>query len=515
MPAASQQSMNAKKSLAMLLSAAMMTAAAVVPAAAEEEKPVIKLSYPVLVVVPTEEGTQKVEDAVNEYLDSIDETFHVDLEPIEGYSYANTVDMALLGSTPMDVFLPFSGFQQAVNGNKVLPLNDYLENELAGAVEIMGEDYLAPCTIDGNVYAIPCYKGQVLIYYWEIRKDIFDQTGLDPYAEYTFDDMNMIMEKLAEVEPDIPVIAARLAASGGNNFMLDQVLGGRDQYELTTFTGGVAQFGDDTTLVNLYESEMFEKIVRTAWDWNEKGYVPFDSSIETEDSPNLVDADRAQSFIIGYAYSRDTIEGQTANSSQYEMYAIPMSEQIFNSSSFLYWCVAHKTEHPAEAARLLNMLYTDETLLNMVIFGLEGEDYVVEDESGIVKAINWPEGQTMETVPYTAALSCGIIGNQFIMAAMKGSTEVSDVEFMQDKIQNAKKSPLFGFSFDTTNVDNEVSAVSNVVNQYYGGLCCGELDPDEYLPKFQSDLKDAGIEDIIAEAQRQADEWLAAQEAEE
>lgn len=493
----------------------MTLTAMAIPAAAEEEKPVVKLSYPVLVVVPTEEGTQKVEDAVNEYLDSIDETFHVDLEPIEGYSYANTVDMALLGSTQMDVFLPFSGFQQAVNSNKCLPLNDYIDNELAGAVEVMGEEYLAPCTIGGNIYAIPCYKGQVLIYYWEVRKDIWDKTDLDPYAEYDFDAMNEAMAKLAEAEPEVPVIAARLAASGGNNFMLDQVLGGADGYALTTFTGGCAQFGDDTTIVNLYESEMFEKIVRAAWDWNEKGYIPYDASIETEDSPNLVDADRAQSFIIGYAYSRDTIEAQTANSSQYEMYAIPMSEQVFNSSSFLYWCVAQKSEHPAEACKLLNMLYTDETLLNMVIFGLEGEDYVVEDESGIVKAINWPEGQSMETVPYTAALSCGIIGNQFIMAAMKGSTDVSDVEFMQGKLQSAKRTPLFGFSFDTAKVDNEVSAISNVVNQYYAGLCCGELDPDEYLPKFQEDLKAAGIEDVIAECQAQVDEWLAAQGGEE
>ena len=503
--------MNVKKTLALSLSAAMLAGMLAVPAAAEEEKTVVKLSYPVLVVVPTEEGTQKVEDAANEYLDSIGESFHVDLEPIEGYSYANTVDMALLGSEQVDVFLPFSGFSQAVTGNKVLPLNDYIDNELAGAVEVMGEDYLAPCTIDGNIYAIPCYKGQVLIYYWNVRKDIWDKTDLDPYAEYDIDAMNEAMVKLAEAEPEIPVIAARLGAGSGNSFMLDQVLGGVDGYQLTTFTGGTAQFGDDTTIVNLYESELFEKTVRTAWEWNEKGYVPYDASIETEDSPNLVNADRAQSYIIGYGYSRETVEAQTANSSKYDLYAIPMAEQVFNSSSFLYWCIAQKSEHPAEAARLLNMLYTDETFLNMVIFGLEGEDYVVEDESGIVKAINWPEGQSMETVPYTAALSCGIIGNQFIMAAMKGSTEVSDVEFMQEKLQNAKRSPLFGFSFDTANVSNEVSAVSNVVNQYYAGLCCGELDPDEYLPKFREDLKAAGIDDIVAECQSQVDTWLAEQ----
>ncbi len=507
--------MNLKKSLALVLSTAVLGSLAAVPALAEEEKPLVKISYPVLVVVPTEEGTVKVEEAINEYLDSIGETFHVDLDPIDGNNYANTIDMSLLGSTPMDIICPFSGLQAAINGKKIIPLNDYLDNELAEAVEIVGEDYLKPGTVDGKSYAIPCYKGQVLIYYWNVRKDLFDAAGLDPNAEYDIEALTEALKKLQEVEPDIPAIAPRLGVGGtGNNFMLDQVLGGANGYQMTTLTGGGAAFGDSTTIENLYESELFEKVVRTAWEWSEAELMPYDCSIETEDGPSLVGADRAQSYIIGYGYARDTVEAQTANSGGYEIYAIPLTEQVFNSSSFIYWCIAHNSEHPAEAARLLNMLYTDETLLNYVIFGVEGDDYVIEDESGIVRAINWPEGQSMETVPYTAALSCGILGNQFIMNAMKGSTNVSDVSFMKEKMENAVKSPLFGFSFDTTNVANEVSAVTNVVNQYYAGLCCGELDPDEYLPKFREDLKAAGIESIIEEAQGQVDTWLAEQEAE-
>ena len=500
-----------KKLVSLLLAMIMVLSLAAVPALAED-KPVVRISYPALVVVPTEEGTQHVEAELNAYLDSIGETFHVDLDPIDGNNYPNTVDMGLLGSTPMDLICPFSGLQQAINSKKILPLNEYLDKELSGAVAIVGKDYLKSSTVDGSVYAIPCYKGQVLIYYWEIRRDLADKAGIDPNAEYDLDAMTAALAKLQAAEPDIPAISARLGVgSNGNSLLLDQVLGGVKGYQFTLLTGGPVSFGNDTKLQNFYESEMFEKMVRTAWDWNKAGYIPRDASIETEDATNLVNADRAQSFIIGYGYSRETVESQIASSNGYEMYAIPVSEQVFNSSNFLYWSIAHNSAHPAEAARLLNMLYTDEKVLNYVIFGLEGEDYVVEDDTGVVRAINWPEGQSMETVPYTAALTCGILGNQFIMNAMKGSTNVSDVAFMADKMANAFKSPLFGFTFDTTKVANEVSAVSNVVKQYYAGLCCGELDPDTYLPQFQSSLKASGIETIIAEAQAQLDAWLAAQ----
>lgn len=471
------------------------------------DKVTIKFSYPVLFVVPTEEGTRKVEQELNAYLDSIGESFHVDLDPIDGNNYANTVDMALLGNATIDVFCPFSGLSQAINGNKLLPLNDYLDKELAGAVEIMGEKFLTSSTVEGNVYAIPCYKGQILIDYWVVRKDVFDKAGLDPNASYDLAAITDSLAKMQEACPDIPAIGARLGTTQGNNLLLDALLGGVDNYEYTALTGGGAVFGESTTVVNYYESEMFEELVNTAYAWNQAGYIPADASIETEDANALLEADRALSYFIEYGYARETVEAQRTDA-VYETYAIPVAEDVF-TSNFIYWSIAHSCQNPAEAARFMNMLYTDETLLNMIIFGVEGEDYVVTDDTGVVNAITWPEGLSMETVPYTAALSCGILGNQFIMHAMEGSTNVSDVSFMEDKMQNATYSSLFGFSFDTANVATQVSAVSNVVAQYLPGLSCGELDPDVYLSRFQADLDAAGIDEILAEAQRQVDAWLA------
>lgn len=516
--------MNAKKILALLLALAMVLgmaacggsqqadtpAAGTTAAAATGEKPVIKFTYPVLFVTPTEEGTVRVEEALNAYLDSINESFHVDLEPVDGFNYVNTVDMAMLGNSTIDVFCPFSGLPQAINGNKMLSLNDYLDNELAGAVEVMGKQFLTSSTVNGNVYALPCYKGMILIDYWCVRKDIFDQTGLDPNGTYDLDAISDALAKMQAICPDIPAIAGRLGATNGNTLLLESYLGDEGNYEYAPLTGGAAAFGDSTTVENYYESEMFTELVNRAYAWNQAGYVPADASIETEDATNLVNADRALSFFIEYGYERETVENSANNGrNNYEMYAIPVAKDIL-TSDFIYWGIAHSCQHPSEAARFLNMLYTDETLLNLIIFGIEGEDYVITDDTGVVDAITWPDGMTMETVPYTAALSCGILGNQFIMHAMEGSTNVSDVSFMKENMDNAKYSSLFGFSFDTTAVANEVSAVNTVVSQYLPGLACGELNPAEYLPKFQAELKTAGIDSIVAEAQKQVDAWLAA-----
>ena len=69
------------------------------------------------------------------------------------------------------------------------------------------------------------------------------------------------------------------------------------------------------------------------------------------------------------------------------------------------------------------------------------------------------------------------------------------------------KSKALGFSFDTTNVVNEITACQNVTSKYRASLECGEVDPAEVLPQFISDLKAAGIERIIQEKQTQLDAW--------
>lgn len=58
-----------------------------------------------------------------------------------------------------------------------------------------------------------------------------------------------------------------------------------------------------------------------------------------------------------------------------------------------------------------------------------------------------------------------------------------------------------------TNVKTEQSAIGKVVSQYASGLLTGELDPEEYIPKMQEEMKDAGMDNFIAEVQTQLDAW--------
>ena len=57
-----------------------------------------------------------------------------------------------------------------------------------------------------------------------------------------------------------------------------------------------------------------------------------------------------------------------------------------------------------------------------------------------------------------------------------------------------------------------MTACQNVTSKYKNALECGMLNPAETLPQMNQELKDAGLETIIAEKQAQLDAWLAEQE---
>jgi putative aldouronate transport system substrate-binding protein len=151
--------------------------------------------------------------------------------------------------------------------------------------------------------------------------------------------------------------------------------------------------------------------------------------------------------------------------------------------------------------------------MNSILCGLEGRDWVdtglgsSEDD----KVVTFPDGLDAFSVPYYAYFTCGIMGNEYIDWLYVGADgTVSDrraehKEFME----NAVISPIYGFTMDTANVKTAVASISNVESQYLGGLLTGELDPDVYIPEFISALENAGINDVITEAQSQLDAWEA------
>jgi putative aldouronate transport system substrate-binding protein len=74
---------------------------------------------------------------------------------------------------------------------------------------------------------------------------------------------------------------------------------------------------------------------------------------------------------------------------------------------------------------------------------------------------------------------------------------------------SAQASPLIGFSFNPEPVKTEIAATSTVWKQYQDIFSNGLDDSAKLLPQFLEKMKKSGADKIIAEKQRQIDEWKA------
>ena len=150
-------------------------------------------------------------------------------------------------------------------------------------------------------------------------------------------------------------------------------------------------------------------------------------------------------------------------------------------------------EEPEGAARLINALYTDEKLMNMLIRGIEGEDFEVVDGE-----VHYPA----DGYYYEADF---IMGNNTLLYPLEG--QGADYFDRIVEINNAAHiSEHLGFVLDTAPLENLSANISAVNDQYTADLFTGNYTP-ELFEEYKAKLTTAGVQDYLNAIQEQYNAW--------
>lgn len=464
--------------------------------------------YPVYFYMPSKEGIAAVEAELNK-ITSEKVGVTVKLHPIDYFQFSDQINLALSGGEKVDLFMPLTGLTTYVSKGQITPITQYTA-ELKETMDLMGEEFLRASYIGKELYAIPRYGANTMVWYYVYRKDIADEVGFDKSTVKNVKDLEELLTKVHEKHPELyPLVPTnagdqmlvRSSDSGELGFRVDYLGDNADGC-----TGCIID--DGATVENFYATDAFKTITKLAYDWNQKGLLMPGTSTSPDIATDLISSGKGFSTLIGYGYPGSDEQFSSGNYGTWPMTFTTVGEDIMESACFnVEWSVGYTSKDPAAACRFLNLLYTDVDVLNLIIYGIKDVDYTLNGDPTLMTSIGYPEGLDATTVPYTARITCGLMGNQFIMYGFGGEIE----KFGMDLIQNAYRSSALGFLFDSASVKNQVTAVTNVIQKYYKGLVCGEMDPETTIPKFVADLEAAGINDIIAEKQKQLDAWRAEQ----
>ena len=126
------------------------------------------------------------------------------------------------------------------------------------------------------------------------------------------------------------------------------------------------------------------------------------------------------------------------------------------------------SDHPVEAMKFINLMHSDPTLLNMMLFGVEGDNWEFEDDGRV---------NTRDSAWYGAHGGAWTLGNTLLQAVSNKEDPDKNrmlIEYSNDSIDH----PSLGFRFRTEPVAAELTAVTAVAEGTTRALMTGYVDPE-------------------------------------
>lgn len=424
-------------------------------------------------------GFAEVQEAINEYtLDKINAT--VEIRFIQPGDWKEKVNMMMAAKEEFDLLYTgdwAASFANMVDMGGLMPMDDLLEKtpELKA---MFSEGIWAATSFDGKIYGVP--NNQVLYEQsglW-FKKDIVEKYDFDLSAVSSLDDLTKMYEVVKAGEaPDF--IPARKGFVG----QFDQQYGSAAGFSI--IDGKVADPFD--TRLPQY------KLMR---EWYEKGYFPADVSTLTDDTA-LIQAGKIFNCYNRYLPGVDAKFNLTHN---YEVIVIPTNNPLISRTSVqsAMTSISATSKNPERAIKLIELLETDQYLLNLICYGIEGRDYEKDPE-------NENRMNRSSDAYYVAEF---MVGNQ-LLAYLQPSYEDTVWEETDAANKAAPVDPNNGFSFDQTPVKAEITNLESVSKEFDTILNNGLDDPEATYQKVKEKKELAGKEKVMEEIQKQYDAWAA------
>lgn len=426
----------------------------------------------------------------------------LDLQYIDTASYQEKMKMKMASGDPYD--LAFTGYinsyQNAVEMGGLYDITDILK-EVGFDNTVIPQLYFDTATVKGRIYGIPNAQVVSNPTCLMMDKTLHDEINADfPAIEKaacgakTYEDVENVASMIDELFAKVKKARPDLHVFNPSNDILKVI-----RYEDLVKGVSILKDGSTTKLEFLRDIKDYQLSIKKVREWYNKGYIRNDiASVGT----GLSSAEEAKRIAVRIGTwkpgQEDTLRNKYGDD---QVIALLHSPYVFRDQPLkTMTSVGANTKHPVEAVKLLKLMNTNKELYNLICCGIEGTHYTL-NEDGRITVI--PDTGYSKVVA-----NAWIYGNQFNCYVR--DTQPADVWEQTEKMNDsAKVSPMLGFVPNTDPVANELANVTNIEAEYNAKASFGTADMESYFEEKCKKEDEAGLQKILAEMQKQYDDFLA------
>ncbi|MEH7119194.1 ABC transporter substrate-binding protein [Neobacillus vireti] len=384
------------------------------------------------------------------------------------------------------IFTNGTSYVQNAQKGAFLPIDDLLEKEGKALKDVINPALLEGNKVDGKLYGIPTNKEVARQDVYTFNKRLVDKYKFDLSKVKTLQDLEPMLKTIKENESGITPMATFKAP-----LRFDYVFNNEMPFAFPFE-------GETDKVINPFDTDAAMKQFKTMREYYKAGYLKEDAATSKDSWPMDV-----QNWFVRMGGSQPYADLLWSRSAKYELVSVPAEQPtIVNESvSGSIQAISATSKNPEKAMEFLTLLNTDPYLRNLVDKGIEGVHYkknadgTIEDLPARIDGYNMPS--------YS-------LGNNFILNLYKDDPKDKWEKFKEFNA-SAVKAPSLGFKFNSDPVRSELASITNISKEFYPALATGSVDPEEYLPKFNKKLKEAGLDKVLKEIQKQFDEWKSSQ----
>ncbi|MCL2839163.1 MAG: ABC transporter substrate-binding protein [Defluviitaleaceae bacterium] len=455
--------------------------------------------------------------AANARLQALD--LNIAINPVwtGGWSMGDAAQVALdTGDTSVDVFWAGSWglnfYTNAAVGNFVRldnPDNNLLAQygqDMRNAVpDTLWNAFTTAGPSGTGIYGIPGYKDYAQMYTWDVNNTRLAELGFD--FDEMFDPDGFNYNVFFDPQFEAAMVAAQ--AMWGPTFfplvpepeLFVRALANadRDMTEIHVFHLGFDPANPALPVnpdigLNL-ENDLYLRVLdRMHHFWN-MGFIDPRVAISGESSSVVVESRNTGNYLfsaIVYAYGHGS---QAANDRGIDARFPRISHPIVSTGSAAGsgFAISVYSQNQAAAMQLMNAWYTDSELATILAYGVEGTHFTTNADGTITRA----EDASAIYNPWRFGM-----GNIFILPP----TDVDGPGYFERfQAYNAAGigTALLGFVFDTEPVSVQMGALAGVRDQFHGTLTVGAVDPATTVPEYLAALRANGVDEVLAELNRQ------------